>query len=559
MQPTTKRYQNIDNLLENFEVEKGRGLEKKVNDLVIQLQQALSDPDIRLKPIQYKKLGEIFFDKLSKLSRSAFDRTKIEEHGGLEKQLAEAFRQRHHQKAGVNELRGEVYELHTRRKLGESILPTELEAELVEEEAKLAIALGVKPKSGAGAMSNSYFLYNVQGKKIAIFKPDVEGARGKKNPKLRARINTWLAKNIFKFLSLRQMRQRFAETFTFKASLLLHSPIVPPSKIATFSSKELGQSGPVELERGSLQILVSGAPGSKIAEAKDVLNVAEAPTVLRAFLIVFIKWVRSLFVDTPLMLQLKKDPLLTNEQIDKAALKNIPESLFYQMAFLDFATGQVDRHYGNFMLKVEDPKKSEDKNSHDAIGVSVDRLGLANEKGSYLVMIDNGAALGKAHPQAIEARNMYLFSELALSKKPIRDVLPEGIPPKGWDTALRNEFLHLVISEDVHDLKSFKSATAQTQILDFFSKKDPLAAIEAHFGDTSDVRKLKVRLKKVIEQLHVMEERFRVLNLFLNPPKGHEKEYTLQLLGSIRTTAEFQAFWKLVDAHRKDRFKAELP
>lgn len=546
MQPTTKRFQNIDNLLENFEIEKTTDSEKRVNDLVVQLQEVLASPDVHLKHRQYEKLGELFFDKLSKLSKKVFDRTKIQEHGGLERHLAEAFRRRQAQREGVNELRAEVYELQAKRKLGEAILPSELEVTLVEEEAKLAIALGVKPQSGAGAMSNSYFLYNLQGKKIAIFKPDVEGARGKKNPKLRARINTWIAKNIFRFLSLRQMRQRFAETFTFKASLLLNSPIVPPSKIATFSSRELGQSGPVEKERGSLQILVSGHAGSKMSEAKDVLDIAEAPTVLRAFLLVFIRWVRSFFVDTPLISQLKLDPVLTNERIDKAALKMLPERLFYQMAFLDFATGQIDRHYGNFMLKVDDPKSKE-----GAIGVSIDRMGLAHEKGSYLVMIDNGAALGRAHPQAIEARNMYLFSELAISKKPIYKVLPEGIPPIGWDTALRSEFLLLVIGEDVHDLKSLKSTTAQSKILDFFSTKDPLAALERHFGDTGDVRKLKMRLKKVIEQLNVMEERFKVLNVFLNPPKGHEKEYTLQLLGSIRTASEFQAFWKLVKEHRK--------
>ncbi len=495
------------------------------------------------------KIASVFFNQLAKLPETLFDRRLIQKNSSLEKLLAEELQQQTGHAKSLITLRHEYEQLCLARQ--EALSPSEKATigdtllDLIEKEALLALKLGIQPKA-AGEASTAFFLRDLQGKKIAIFKPDELGPRAKNNPKLSSRIKTFFAKHIFGFRSIRQARQRVGEEFTYLASKSIGVMTVPPTKITAIQANLLLPNMDKVL-RGSLQVFVEG-----ITPAGEVLH-KKAPKTLDIIIKYFQKIIYGIIATVT------KAPLRTKESAGTLSAEEtaISTRLLLPFAAVDFITGQIDRHWNNWMLslpKTTASKESAEKASADngRIGISVQRL-FACDNGKCIVAIDNGACASVNYPGEIEDRNQYLWSELDLSNIIVADewqkLKPE--PEPDWQQKIMHNLLQTGLAEDAPDSEESQKKKLEEQIMQIVKsvQRSPpsLEGIKQILSKKITDPKLLRRISKLTSQLCAMKERLAVFEIFTDPPEKHRDYFTLKALGQIRTRADFQRFWKIVD------------
>jgi hypothetical protein len=465
-------------------------IQKKVQAILQQLDAAV--PTALLEENDKKRLGAFFFETLASLSEKVFDRSSLNRLHGLKRELISLC-------------------TDTPMKEGKSSL-----IERIEQEAKIALALGIPPERGGG-VSESFILKDIEGKKIAIFKPTLLGPRSKHNSSLKSRMSR-LVSRLMGYHSIRHHRESFWEVFSYRASKRLQFDLVPPTSFASFSSKSLGsslqQKAPLE---GSLQLFV---PGMK--EAGEVLHRSEK-CFFNAVIQTLFRLLKSLFTPSLLAQLEKKCPL--PEKVGEINQNDLSKKLVAYFVLFDFLTGQNDRHWDNWMVNVEDIEKQ------SVYGVEVRTFLRTEEEGKRcIVAIDNGSCLPRSTPQFLEDHHMYLQCELDIAKIGITKALDEEERKRIHDEldGVVPDFMNLALSME------FKKEHLE-------KIKDALLRGDAN-PDLPFSQKEKKQYEKVLNQLSLLQSRIQVLKVFLLPPKQLEGHYTFKLLASLKQEAEYMRF-----------------
>jgi hypothetical protein len=499
-------------------------------------------------------LSALFFDVLGMLPEQIFNRGIIRKNSALEKVLVKAWQERMHEmRPNLIDARQECERTladptSTKAQVGQKLL------ELVEKEALFALSLGVRPKS-AGATSTAFFLRDLEGKKIAIFKPDSLGPAGKENPKLLAKIARFFYKKVLRLTGIRQSRQRVGEAFCYRMSASLGHFTAPPTKILETQAfltphdgvkaffllpKVKGAPNP-ETQRGSLQVLIDG-----VVPARNVLP-GGAPSKVRLLFGVCSRLIKNLiFPDRPL-LRAKQPP---HPHFSDPSL---PPKIFLGFALFDFITGQIDRHLENWMLPVAQPQKKSAR-----IEVSAQRLFSAAENGSYIVSIDNGASAPVGYPSELETFHQYVWAKLPMADIAVSALARELPLEPGWRHNIIRYFLDVALPEDLREMpQHIQDKHAQISALMHQCTQSILHPIPQEqlrsllqnglkdiFGSTHIPPKLLRQLTKIALQMLAMKERIAVIDCFLAPPKGYEARFTLKTLAKIRTKNDYARFWR---------------
>jgi hypothetical protein len=221
----------------------------------------------------------------------------------------------------------------------------------------LKLGIGLKPISkGAGG---SYFARDYKMKVIGVFKPGSEESLGSNSPKLLTRIRSFFMKKLFHIdtsLPFWSNEGYLAEVMSSKLASALGIDILPPSQVAVLTGV-----------KGSFQIF-----------AKDTESADEAFHL------------RSMGCNVR-----RNQDLL---------LRTVKQEQFEQMALLDIAIANRDRHFENFLVK--------------------DSL---NEWGQRdIVLIDHGLAFPRVNPpknDRLYARNQYKWALMPHSARPFSGAL----------------------------------------------------------------------------------------------------------------------------------------
>ena len=465
----------------------------KVQAILQEVGEAIQGPLGPEEKESKERIKVLFFETLASLSNELFDRSLINHFQGLKKELLS------------------LCAPDCQQKDGEELLISR-----IEQEAKLALSLGVHPEKGTG-VSGSYILRDIEGKKIAIFKPSLLSPGTKYNVSLTSRISR-LFKSLLGYHGIRMKRESVGEVFSYRVSERIRFHLVPPTTLASFSSAALDSSLrlPSQLE-GSLQMFIPG-----VKEAGDVLKRSEKNFLVAVIKTIF-RLLKSLFTPS-LLVQLEKGQPLAkvSGEVNKEGLS---KQVYAYFALFDFLTGQHDRHWGNWMINVEDMKNQR------VYGVEVRRfLRTEEEGGKCLVAIDNGACLPRSTPKFLEDHHMYLHSELDIASLSVTDALDlhERTRISQELEGAVDEFLSL--SLPVEFRKEVRE-TAKELLLQ--GKKEPPATF---------LPKEKARYKNLRDQLSLLKSRIEVLQTFLLPPEEREGHYTFKLLASLRQTSHYKRF-----------------
>lgn len=476
---------------------------EKVQSILHEVGNAIQDPLGPEENEAKEKMKVLFFETLASLSTEFFDRSIINRFQGLKKELISLC----------------SYDL--RSEGDESLLISR-----IEQEAKLALSLGVRPEKGTG-VSGSYILKDLEGKKIAIFKPSLLSPGTKYNTTAISRIGRFI-KILMGYHGIRRRRESLGEVFSYRASERLCFHVVPPTTLTHFPSAVLDPtlSLPNQLE-GSLQMFIPG-----VKEAGDVLNRHEKCFLVAVFKTIFrlLKW---LFTPS-LLAQLEKGRPLekASQEPNKEGLS---KKLYAYFALFDFLTGQHDRHWGNWMINVEDMKNK------SVYGVEVRSFLRTDEGGERcIVAIDNGACLPQATPKFLEDHNMYLHSELDIAGFSITDALDleERTRISHELEGAADEFIALSLPIEFHE--GIRDTVKESLLQ---GKKDPPGTC---------LPREKARYKKLLGQLSLLKSRIEVLRAFLLPPEKLKGHYTFKLLASLRQTSHYKRF--LHASHLKNPF-----
>ncbi len=201
------------------------------------------------------------------------------------------------------------------------------------QKIQLAFRLGIRPKPPGEGCSGSYFLKDINGKNLVIFKPMDEEVLASNSSKLTSKIKR-LFYRIFHFmyptaLSCMSGSGYLAEEAASRISEALGLDTVPLTRSARFthpdfnySSKERAESVLPE-KLGSLQTFVDGAETAEV-----VLGVS------------------NLFRFVPLLAKKYLERSTWREFLDQ----KITQEEFEKFVIIDFLDGNLDRHFGNWML-----------------------------------------------------------------------------------------------------------------------------------------------------------------------------------------------------------------
>ena len=344
------------------------------------------------------RLKNLFLNRLSKLSDRLFDRSvigiqdpdpKLKE---LRKKLASIL----HPELKQTEQKltqGSAEELQ--RKLDRRI-----------EKVRLGIKLGVELKPISAGNSGSYLGRDYKVKILGVFKPGREESLGAGTPKIIPKILYYVKKYLCGIDTAAPFWANegyVAEALTSKFAERMGFTVVPESKIATLNSTKFARSKKTKVaaEEGSFQRFVSGTKS--------------AQDVFKGFLLKTNSW--------------------RHKQKVSEALK---QEQFEQMALLDFAICNRDRHFENWLLK-----KPEGSDTYD------------------IHAIDHQLAWPKVNPPKSDTfyrRNQYKWAIMPQAEKPFSDEMKELAVKQ-----LRGDALKAMIEEFRQVTKEKKKGQADSK------------------------------------------------------------------------------------------------
>lgn len=531
-------------------------LKNEVISVITTLENKLATDPSAITHTQKNAIKRLFFETLAKLPEDIFSRSLIKKKGELEKLLSEGALQGGTLAIGIAREKYESLQrpvtTHETDKIAEATEIGEALLNLIESEAELAIALGVMPVA-AGAASTSFYLRDLAGKKIAIFKPEDLGPRSPH--KLASGVKAWFASSILGQKSIRQAKQHVGEVVSYKASLNTGALNVPPTKITSLACEVFAKSGKkIALKEGSLQAFVPGC-----TTAKDFLGAEKLGTldVIKRAIKDWASGMRS------------QEPRLATAPDKLKNLDRINTGLYRHFMMLDFLTGQIDRHFENWMILAPQTESTQEARE-PRVALCIDRLFRLDETGNAIVLIDGGASFPKGHiKMGLETRHQYLEAELPIGEKPIYDPeMPLHLPPD-WDTKILDDLLQASLIQDIPKNQDARKPIEATLRAIINAHIDPTTGRVSKMPSQGNLEtELKEKIKslpkgttsthlaKIVLQVLGTVERIAIIKCFLNPPAGQEHEYTFRRLSRISTGAEVENFWK---EHRGFKNKDALP
>jgi len=236
---------------------------------------------------------------------------------------------------------------------------------------QLAFKLGIRPQVTGEGTSGSYFLKDITGKKLGIFKPSDEEVLSVNSSKLSNKIKRFFYRR-FPFISPTSVACMSgvgykSEEAASRISELLNLPTVPLTRIASFShpdfyySSEDKKNEKLPEKEGSLQTFVNQSQTAEVA-----LGIGN----LTRFFPNTLKWILA----GPTWLDFLNSKFSQEE--------------FERFVVIDFLVGNLDRHFGNWMLC-----------------------------GKEIKAIDNGYAMPHKHTESRRC-NQYLWKTLPQATRP---------------------------------------------------------------------------------------------------------------------------------------------
>ena len=292
-----------------------------------------------------EEINSLFFHHLAKISESQFDRASIPE--DLVENLRSSIKQEE-----VSKEEQEYTDKYSEDFKGKVL------------DSKLALKLGITPSLSDSGTSWVYFLKDIKGKRLGVFKPSVEKTGA--NPRLKERIKSFFNSLFNSYQGAdclrRDQPESDREAIAYKIqneinNKLEHSKflVIPETHICSFTHPIFASFGS-DKQSGSLQLFVDG-------KGADVIT---------------------------------GENYLKSKKIRKEG--GISVASFQQLAYLDFLFGNLDRHAGNVLLT--EGESADGKNEK-----------VAN-------MIDNGATFPESHPRKYNSlRNQYKWKVFPEAKK----------------------------------------------------------------------------------------------------------------------------------------------
>ncbi len=240
------------------------------------------------------------------------------------------------------------------------------EMNLMIRRIELAFRLGIRPQGTDEGTSGSYFLKDIRGKKLGIFKPADEEVLATHTPKLSSKIKKIFYKIFPSPTSTKCMEGAGykAEEASSRISEYLGLYTVPLTRITRLSHPDfyylpaVRDKGTLPLKEGSLQTFVQNSETAEVA-----LGISD----LSRYASRFYQW------------------LLSSPERKGKLYERICDEEFQRFAIIDFLVGNLDRHLANWML----PKDS-------------------TAETTEISAIDNGYAMPHKHPEK-KRTNQYLW------------------------------------------------------------------------------------------------------------------------------------------------------
>jgi hypothetical protein len=335
--------------------------ESAVNHLIKETIKPLTDVSSEKwnESVPQEALRELFFERMAHLSNRIFDRSTLPKNFTyvLDPELAQI----------------------KKRKTVESAGDPLVKLERRVEKTRLAIKLGVELKPISQGNSGSYFAQDYKKKVLGVFKPGQEESLGSKSPKLVTRIRNFVQFNILKVdagAPFWKNEGYLAEAMTSQLANHLGFETVPASRVESFTSKALARAkikGEAVEEKGSFQLFVKGSKS-----AQNGLHLGSKSPLFGGLLLKLNTW-------------------RYKDQISK----KLDQHEFEEMALIDFALCNRDRHFENWLL-TKDPDTGK----------------------QHIHLIDHQLAFPKYNPpqgDILYRRNQYKWDGLPQAMSPFSD------------------------------------------------------------------------------------------------------------------------------------------
>lgn len=351
---------------------------------------------------------------------------------------------------------------------------------------------------------------DLEGKSIAIFKPSDTGPCGKANLTLQGRIGHFFRKKIFSQTALRASKHHISELLSAEISEALHLAITPPTKICRIQERLLRpQEATLAEKEGSFQVVVPNAQTLGSILSPEQLSFLKNP----------FQYIRSLFTRTPQHISLEK---------------------LADLAILDYMTGQVDRHFDNWMHADLQPVATLSTFQLQLSDALQDHFGSNN----VIFAIDNGASFPKHDIPRLQHPFQYAWTALERSNRPLPIQQLELIRNLQFET-IQTILLRNFLAIDLQEAEPNARQAAEQAIIDAIEHFD----IDNSF-DTADFPTIEeitnvlggdlpnsTRCAKIVSQILLAKYRFQVLKIMTTMP-----DMTLRDLAAIISIEDMQAF-----------------
>jgi hypothetical protein len=346
-------------------------------------------------------LQMLYFEKMARLSKRIFDRGTITH--DVEKKLMPSLEDC---SLALQTKRAE--KKHCKDELADGMVKANSGYQIVKEEfrlarylykveaVKLALRLGCEFKRLPGGSSGSYLGLDRQRKPLLVFKPEDEEPNSGNSPKFSQRVKT-LIRKVIPWLNghncLIPQQGYHAEAAASKIDSLLRLHIVPFTRTQSFCSRKF-------------HVHKSGSPFSKDKWKTGSCQEFKKHCQSASEKLGIVHWL------PPFSL-----PLYISYHREKAS-NIISQEQFEKLVILDFIMANMDRHYGNWLIK--------------------DRS--AKHKKAKAVAIDNGLSLPFKHPEDYFAkRYAYYWASMPQAHKSFSGASQEIIK-KLQDQEFRDRF-----------------------------------------------------------------------------------------------------------------------
>nr|CAH8847580.1 unnamed protein product [Trichobilharzia regenti] len=304
-----------------------------------------------------------------------------------------------------------------------------------------AIESGIHPERIYQGSSGSYFVKNIDGKKIAVFKPKDEEPYGKLNPKWTKWMHKHCCPCCFGRSCLVPNQGYLSEAGASLVDQKLRLNIVPTTRVVRLVSDSFNYS-PVDRAKSKTKQHVA----SRFPEIGRHFNRLGLPPKIGSF---------QLFVpdceDADYWLR-----HFDNESLPKPTAKEF-QFQFEKLVVLDYLIRNTDRGNDNWLIRYHSPelKEGTDETTKDDWGV----IGMPKIE---LFAIDNGLAFPFKHPDEWRAYPFY-WAWLPMAKEPFSDLIREAVLPLLSDVHFINGLVR-----DLHNLfkidPGFDLSTFQRQM-----------------------------------------------------------------------------------------------